>query len=117
MATRDKLSKRHKQTKEVGDILTGEGFKKVKPKYTSKPDIQGAERSHQVLCHEFDVLTEHKKLYGKAANMRHLDPGMNEILAWGADDEPVKSDFINGKNAFQEKYKINKMGVNFISEK
>jgi len=39
-------------------------------------------------------------LYGKKANMRHLDPDMSEILAWGANDEPVKSDFINGKNAF-----------------
>ena len=42
---------------------------------------------------------------------------MGQILAWGGNSEPVKSDFINNKNAFQEKYKINKMGVNYITEK
>ena len=42
---------------------------------------------------------------------------MNEILAWGEYDPPVKNDFTNNKCAFQEKYKINKMGVEFITEK
>jgi len=41
---------------------------------------------------------------------------MNEILAWGEYDPPVKNDFTGNKGAFQEKYKINKMGVEFISE-
>ena len=42
---------------------------------------------------------------------------MNEILAWGEYDPPVKNDFTTNKGAFQEKNKINKMGVEFISEK
>jgi|TARA_B110000305_G_C19163022_1_gene503512 hypothetical protein len=42
---------------------------------------------------------------------------MNEILAWGEFDPPVKNDFTTNKTAFQEKNKINKMGVEFISEK
>lgn len=42
---------------------------------------------------------------------------MKTILAWGEYDPPVKNDFTNNKGAFQEKYKINKMGVEFISEK
>ena len=37
-------------------------------------------------------------------------------MAWGKFDPPVKNDFTNNKQAFQEKYKINKMGVEFISE-
>jgi hypothetical protein len=42
---------------------------------------------------------------------------MSVVLAWGEYDPPVKKDFISNKNAFTEKTKINKMGVNFISEK
>lgn len=42
---------------------------------------------------------------------------MNVILAWGEFDPPVKNDFTTNKGAFTEKYKINKMGVEFISEK
>ena len=42
---------------------------------------------------------------------------MDVVLAWGEFDPPVKNDFTSGKGAFQEKYKINKMGVEFISEK
>jgi len=42
---------------------------------------------------------------------------MDEILAWGEYDPPVKNDFTTNKGAFQEKNKINKMGVEFISEK
>jgi hypothetical protein len=42
---------------------------------------------------------------------------MSKILAWGENDPPVKRDFMSNKNAFTEKTKINKMGVNFISEK
>lgn len=37
--TRKKLGDRHKQTREMKDILTGEGFKKVKPQYISRPDV------------------------------------------------------------------------------
>jgi hypothetical protein len=39
------------------------------------------------------------------------------VLAWGEFDPPVKNDFTSAKGAFQEKYKINKMGVEFITEK
>lgn len=42
---------------------------------------------------------------------------MSEILGWGEYDEPYKNDFTSSKGAFTEKYKINKMGVHFISEK
>ena len=42
---------------------------------------------------------------------------MSEILAWGQADPPVKNDFTTNKQAFGEKFKINKMGVEFISEK
>jgi hypothetical protein len=42
---------------------------------------------------------------------------MRVILAWGEFDPPVKNDFTTSKGAFAEKYKINKMGVEFISEK
>lgn len=49
--------------------------------------------------------------------LRHLDPDMDQVLAWGEFDPPVKNDFTSAKGAFQEKYKINKMGVEFISEK
>ena len=45
-STRQKLAERHKQTREVKEILTGEGFKKVKPQYISKPDIENAEICH-----------------------------------------------------------------------
>lgn len=41
---------------------------------------------------------------------------MSEILAWGGTDPPVKNDFTTNKGAFQLKYKINKLGVEFISE-
>ena len=42
---------------------------------------------------------------------------MSTVLAWGEHDPPVKMDFISNKNAFTEHTKINKMGVNFITEK
>lgn len=42
---------------------------------------------------------------------------MNEILGWGEYDPPVKNDFTTNKGAFQERFKLNKMGVEFISEK
>lgn len=42
---------------------------------------------------------------------------MDEILGWGEFDPPVKNDFTTNKGAFLEKNKINKMGVEFISEK
>ena len=42
---------------------------------------------------------------------------MSTILAWGEFDPPVKNDFTSSKGAFTEKYKINKMGVDFITEK
>ena len=61
--------------------------------------------------------TDFNRLYGKKQMLRHLDPDMNKVLAWGEFDPPVKNDFTSAKGAFQEKYKINKMGVEFISEK
>lgn len=42
---------------------------------------------------------------------------MKNILAWGEFDPPTKNDFINNKGAYNERFKINKMGVHFISEK
>jgi len=42
---------------------------------------------------------------------------MSDIMAWGRYDPPVKNDFTNNKAAFTEKFKINKMGVDFITEK
>ena len=42
---------------------------------------------------------------------------MNIILGWGEYDPPVKNDFTSNKGAFFEQYKINKLGVEFISEK
>ena len=42
---------------------------------------------------------------------------MSEILGWGEFDPPVKNDFTKNNGAFQEKNKINKMGVGFITEK
>lgn len=114
--TRQKLAERHKQTREVKDILSGEGYKKIKPQYVSKPDIKQAEVCFQHL-NEPDRFADHRILYGKKQNLRHLDPDMSVVLAWGENDPPVKRDFISNKNAFTENTKINKMGVNFISEK
>ena len=45
-ATRDKLSVRHKATDEVKEVLTGGGYKKVKPRYESRPDIRKVEVQH-----------------------------------------------------------------------
>lgn len=61
--------------------------------------------------------TDFNRLYGKKQMLRHLDPDMDKVLAWGEFDPPVKNDFTSAKGAFQERYKINKMGVEFISEK
>lgn len=115
-ATRYKLAERHKSTTEVKQILTGEGFKKVKPKYVSKPDMTTAEVHHQHL-EQPNKFADHTILYGKKQNLRHLDPSMGVVLGWGEYDPPVKHDFISNKNAFTENTKINKMGVTFISEK
>ena len=41
---------------------------------------------------------------------------MSEILAWGGADPPVKNDFTTNKGAYQLRYKINKLGVEYISE-
>ena len=35
----DQLKKRHGDTSEVKGVLTGVGFKKTIPSYTSKPDV------------------------------------------------------------------------------
>ena len=40
---RNELEARHKNTDEVKDVLTGAGFKKVKPSYTSQPDVKKTE--------------------------------------------------------------------------
>jgi len=115
-ATRTKLAERHKSTKEVKDILTGEGFKKVKPKYVSKPDLTTAEVHHQHL-EQPNRFADHTILYGKKENLRDQDPPMSEVLGWGEFDPPVKHDFISNKNAFTEGTKINRMGVTYITEK
>jgi hypothetical protein len=47
------------------------------------------------------------KLYGRKQNLRHLDPAMDEIMAWGGNDPPVKNDFTSDKHAFTYKRKIN----------
>ena len=97
-------------------MQSGEGFKNNRPFYTSKPDVRKLEAHHQVLCPEVEIDTDYKRLYGKQQNLRHLDPTMSDILAWGGTDPPVKNDFTTDKGAFQLKYKINKLGVEFISE-
>ena len=109
--TRQALSKRHKSTSEVKDVLTGASYKKVNPKYVSKPNIDKCEVQHQHLYHQhamskpeagkhdFDDYAKQdvNNLYGKVANLRHLDPAMDEILAWGRCDPPVKNDFTTNK--------------------
>jgi len=113
---RKKLTERQRDTAEVKEILTGAGFKKIKPKYSSKPTLKHVEAQHQVLSHKVNTEFQ-ERLYGKKQNLRHLDPAMSKIMAWGEYDPPVKNDFTANNKAFQEKYKINKMGVEFISEK
>ena len=97
-------------------MLSGHGFNNNRPFYTSKPDTRKLEVHHQVLCPETAIDHDYKRLYGKQQNLRHLDPAMSDILAWGGADPPVKNDFTTDKGAFQLKYKINKLGVDFISE-
>lgn len=41
---------------------------------------------------------------------------MATVMSWGEHDPPVKNDFTGNKGAYQLKNKINKLGVNFISE-
>ena len=53
--TRKKLTERQRDTTEVKEILTGAGFKKIKPKYTSKPGLEHVEVQHQVLSHDVDI--------------------------------------------------------------
>ena len=50
MGTRKDLSKRHKDTTEVKDGMRGQGYKSIKPKYTSRPNIYKAEIQHQHLA-------------------------------------------------------------------
>lgn len=64
ISTRNKLAERHKQTREVKDILTGEGYKTVRPQYKSRPDIKQAEISHQHL-NQPNRFDDHTILYGK----------------------------------------------------
>lgn len=114
--TRNALSKRAKDTSEVTNILSGTGYHNTKPAYVSKPDIKKTQMQHQFLSHDYDE-EFYEKEYGKKQNLRHLDPEMKVILAWGEFDPPVKNDFTSTKGAFTEKYKINKMGVDYITEK
>ena len=97
--------------------MTGAEFKKVVPKYQSRPDLKKTEIHHQYLCHDKNKFHDLTILYGKKQNLRDTDPPMKEILGWGEYDPPVKSDFTSNKGAFFEKYKINKLGVEYISEK
>lgn len=43
---RKKLAERQRDTAEVKEILTGAGFKKIKPKYSSKPGLKHVEVQH-----------------------------------------------------------------------
>ena len=52
---RKKLTERQRDTAEVKEILTGAGFKKIKPKYSSKPTLKHVEAQHQVLSHEVNT--------------------------------------------------------------
>ena len=52
---RKKLTERQRDTTEVKEILTGAGFKKIKPKYSSKPTLKHVEAQHQVLSHEVNT--------------------------------------------------------------
>ena len=107
------LQARCNETRQVKEILAGEGFKNTNPRYVSRPDIVGAEVQHQATHLGYNG---QDKLYGKQQNLRHLDPGMSEIMAWGENDPPVKNDFTSDKHAFTYQRKINQLGVNFISE-
>jgi hypothetical protein len=40
---REELAARHKTTDEVKDVLTGAGFKKIRPSYSSRPDTRKTE--------------------------------------------------------------------------
>ena len=40
------MAARHKTTQEVKEVLTGAGFKKVRPSYSSKPDVKKTEVQH-----------------------------------------------------------------------
>lgn len=54
--TRHELEARHKQTNEVTEIMHGDGFKKGKLDYQSKPEreVKKTEIQHQVLCIDQD---------------------------------------------------------------
>jgi len=62
---RKELAARHKQTNEVKDVLTGAGFKKVRPSYSSRPDTRQTEVQHQVLSNEQGQFQDYDHLYGK----------------------------------------------------
>ena len=110
------MTNRAKNTSDVGYVLKGEGFKQTKPGYASRPEIRQAEIQHRVLSQNVDF-EKMDRTYGKPLKPRHLEDPMSAILAWGEFDEHVKNDFTSAKGAFSEKFKINKMGVSFITEK
>ena len=97
--------------------MSGEGFNR-KLSYTSKPDFKKTEQQHQALAQRIDEneIESWEKEYGIKQNLRDRDPPMSDIMSWGKFDPPVKNDFTTNKSAFHEKFKINKMGVEFISE-
>lgn len=51
---RKTLESRHRQTEEVSQILSGEGFKANVPYYESNPNLTMTEIQHQALSHEVD---------------------------------------------------------------
>lgn len=146
---REELAARHKNTDEVGSILTGAGFKQVKPGYKSRPDVQKTEMFHNVVEDEGPEI--YRKSYGSKSNIgrprwndqetkeqwearvdqfeaeqreiqRYRDHKKTEVdrlgvFQWGGVDPPVKNDFTKPSHAFGDRYKINKMGVHFITEK
>jgi hypothetical protein len=62
---RNQLAARHRNTDEVKDVLTGAGFKKIRPSYSSKPDTKKTEIQHQVLSTDPGQFGDYEKLYGK----------------------------------------------------
>ena len=64
--------------------------------------------------HETDDMCEHE--YGLRLKKRTDEPPMSQLLSWGMYDPPIRNDFIKNKDAYQARFKINKLGVEFISE-
>ena len=63
-STRKVLTKRHIDTTEVKEGLRGEGYKSIKPSYTSRPNVYKAEVQHQHLAaetHDVDDMNDNER--------------------------------------------------------